>query len=87
MLTLEYKAVLKPKQAKAIDEAIRTVQFVRNKCIRYWMETPKTNQNVLYKYSTQLRSEHQFVNDLNSMAVQAAWLACLGFNIPVLRQL
>jgi putative transposase len=38
MLVLEYKIKAKPQQYKAIDEAIRTVQFVRNKCIRHWME-------------------------------------------------
>jgi putative transposase len=83
VLTLEYKVVCKPHQAKAIDEAIRTVQFVRNKCIRFWMENAKTNQNVLYKHTTQLRSEYSFVNDLNSMAVQAsaerAWAAISRF--------
>nr|WP_226591074.1 hypothetical protein [Microseira wollei] len=30
-----------PYQYKAIDEVIRTVQFVRNKCTRYWMDAPK----------------------------------------------
>lgn len=41
MLVLEYKIKGKPKQYKAIDEAIRTVQFIRNKAIRYWMDAPK----------------------------------------------
>ena len=38
MLVLEYKAVVKPIQIKAINEAIRTSQFVRNKVLRYWMD-------------------------------------------------
>jgi putative transposase len=38
VLVLEYKAVVKPSQAKFIDEAIRTSQFVRNKVLRYWMD-------------------------------------------------
>ena len=41
MLLLEYKIKAKPEQYKAIDEAIRTVQFIRNKAIRYWMDAPK----------------------------------------------
>jgi putative transposase len=41
MLVLEYKAKAKPSQYKAIDEAIRTVQFIRNKAIRYWMDAPQ----------------------------------------------
>jgi putative transposase len=31
---MEYKAVVKKAQAQAIDEAIRTSQFVRNKVLR-----------------------------------------------------
>jgi putative transposase len=31
MIVLEMKAVLKPSQSTAIDEAICTVQFIRNK--------------------------------------------------------
>jgi putative transposase len=41
MLVLEYKVKAKPSQYKAIDEAIRTVQFIRNKAIRYWMDAPQ----------------------------------------------
>lgn len=86
MLVLEYKIKAKPSQYKAIDEAIRTVQFVRNKAIRYWMDAPKDaqiNRFALNKYSTELRIEFPFVKDLNSMAVQAAaergWLAISRF--------
>ncbi len=86
MLVLEYKIKAKPSQYKAIDEAIRTVQFIRNKCLRHWMDTSKDakiDRFALNKYSTVLRSEFPFVKDLNSMAVQAAaergWLAISRF--------
>lgn len=86
MLVLEYKIKAKPQQYKAIDEAIRTVQFIRNKAVRYWMDAPKDakiNRFSLNKYSTELRNEFAFVKDLNSMAVQAAaergWLAISRF--------
>lgn len=75
MLVLEYKVKAKPNQYQAIEAAIRTTQFVRNKCIRYWMDAPKDekiNRFSLNKYSTELRNEYSFVQDLNSMAVQAA---------------
>ena len=36
MLVYEFKLDGKPSQYKGIDEAIRTTQFVRNKCIRAW---------------------------------------------------
>ncbi|NEO95735.1 MAG: transposase, partial [Moorea sp. SIO3G5] len=38
MLVLEFKVKGNKTQYAAIDEAIRTGQFVRNKCIRYWMD-------------------------------------------------
>jgi putative transposase len=86
MLVVEYKVKAKSSQYKAIDEAIRTVQFIRNKSIRHWMDAPKEakiNRFTLNKYSTELRNEFPFVKDLNSMAVQAAaergWLAISRF--------
>ncbi len=75
MLVLEYKIVTKKKQHQAIEEAIRTTQFIRNKCIRYWMDSKKEdkiNRFALNKYSTVLRNEFKFVKNLNSMAVQSA---------------
>jgi putative transposase len=41
MLVLEYKVKAKSSQYQAIDCAIRTVQFVRNKCLRHWMDSAK----------------------------------------------
>jgi putative transposase len=86
MQVVEYKIKAKPQQYKAIDEAIRTVQFIRNKAIRYWMDAPKeakVDRFALNKYSTFLRNEFPFVKALNSMAVQAAaergWLAISRF--------
>lgn len=86
MLVLEYKVKGQQSQYKAIDEAIRTVQFIRNKCLRYWMDASKDakiDRFALNKYSTELRQEFKFVKDLNSMAVQASaergWLAISRF--------
>lgn len=75
MLVLEYKVKGKQQQYQAIDEAIRTTQFIRNKAIRYWMDAPKEtkiNKIALNNYSTALRKEFKFVEELNSMACQAA---------------
>ncbi|SRR5579884_178394 len=41
VLTLEYKIDATAAQSAAMDEAIRTVQFIRNKCVRAWMDAPK----------------------------------------------
>ncbi len=75
MLVLEYKVVGKHQQYQAIDEAIRTTQFIRNKAIRYWMDAPrdtKINKIALNNYSTALQKEFNFVAELNSMACQSA---------------
>jgi putative transposase len=86
LLVLEYKVKAKKLQYLAIESAIKTTQFVRNKCLRYWMDAPreaKLNGYSLNKYSTELRNEFQFVANLNSMAVQAsaerAWLSISRF--------
>ena len=73
MFVLEFK-VRNPKleQCQAIDEAILTAQFVRNKCLRYWMDNRGVGKYDIYKHNTQLRKEYQFVKDLNSHATQCA---------------
>ncbi len=38
MLILDYQLRVNQAQSRAIDEAIRTVQFIRNKCLHLWME-------------------------------------------------
>ena len=37
MLTLDYKLDGTTAQFAAIDEGIRVMQFIRNKCLRAWM--------------------------------------------------
>ena len=72
MLVMEFKAVLKEPQKLAINEAIITARFVRNKVLRYWMDNRGTGKKELYRYNTQLREEFEFVKDLNSHACQAS---------------
>ena len=75
MLVLEYKVKAKQSQYQAIDQAIRTTQFIRNKALRYWIDSPKDakiNKIALNNYSTALRKEFEFVEELNSMACQSA---------------
>ena len=66
------KAVINKTQGTAINEAIRTSQFVRNKVLRYWMDNRGVGKKELYRYNTQLRDEFKFVKDLNSHACQAS---------------
>jgi transposase len=86
VVVLEYKVKGKQSQYNAIDDAIRTTQFIRNKAIRYWMDASrelKVDKFALNKYSTELRKEFNFVAELNSMAVQSAaergWFAISRF--------
>jgi putative transposase len=83
MFVLEYKLKGKAKQYQAIDESTRTVQFLRNKCLRYWEDGQNIAQKDLYRYVTQLRAEFEFVKALNSTACQQAcertWTSILKF--------
>jgi putative transposase len=86
VLVLEYKAKGNKTQYKAIEEAIKTTQFIRNKCLRHWMDASREdniNNAAISRYSTVLRADFPFVAALNSMAVQAAaeraWLAISRF--------
>ncbi len=86
MIVLEMKAVLKPCQANAIDDAIRTVKFIRNKALRLWMDASredKIDKYALNKYCRILAKEYKFADELNSTARQAsserAWAAISRF--------
>ncbi|TVP69343.1 MAG: transposase, partial [Leptolyngbya sp. LCM1.Bin17] len=83
MIVLEFKARAKPAQASAIDEAIRTAQFVRNKALRYWMDNKGVGKYDLNKLCKELAEEFPFAEKLNSMARQAsaerAWSAISRF--------
>lgn len=83
MLVLEFKAYGKQNQYSGIDEAIRTGQFIRNKCLRLWMDEPGKTKYDLNKYCAVLASEFPFANILNSTARQAcaerAWAAISRF--------
>src|ERR687886_326560 len=72
MIVLEFKAKGKTTQYVAIDEAIRTAQFIRNKAIRYWMDNRGVGQKELYRLSKTLREEFPFAKALNSSACQAS---------------
>jgi len=72
MFVLEYKVNPTQLQSTAINEAIRTHQFVRNKVLRYWMDNRGVGKTELFRYNTLLRKEFKFVEELNSHACQTA---------------
>ena len=83
MIVYEFKVKGKEAQYRAIDEAIRTSQFIQNKCLRYWMENKGLRQYDLNKYCAVLAAEFSFADELNSMARQSAaertWSAIARF--------
>ena len=72
MLVLEFKVKAKKTQYRAIDGAIRTTQFIRNKCVRYWRDNQGVNKYVLNKLCKRLATEFSWAKELNSMARQSA---------------
>ncbi len=83
MLTYEYKLHGSKAQYAAIEEAIRVVQFIRNKCLRLWMDEQGISKNDLQCYCAVLAREYPFAARLNSQARQAssdrAWSAIERF--------
>ena len=83
MLIYEYKLDGTRKQYAAIGEAIRVVQFIRNKCLRLWMDERGVSKNDMQCYCAQLAKEFPFARSLNSQARQAsadrAWFAIQRF--------
>ena len=83
MLIYEYKLDGNKKQFQAIDEAIHTVQFIRNTCLRLWMDSRGVSKNDLQIYCSTLAKEYPFAQQLNSQARQAsasrAWFAISRF--------
>ena len=83
MLILDYKLRANRAQQNAIDEAIRTVQFIRNKCLRKWMDGRGVGDNDLQVYCSALAKAYPFAARLNSQARQTsadrAWLSIARF--------
>src|SRR5215469_9778270 len=83
MLIYEYKPDGNTQQYQAIDEAIRIVQFIRNKCLCLWMDGRGVSKNDLQCYCAVLAREYSFASLLNSQARQVAadraWAAISRF--------
>ena len=72
MIIYEFKVKGKDRQYRAIDDAIRTSQFIQNKSLRYWMGNKNVTKYDLNKYCAVLAAEFPFADELNSMARQSA---------------
>ncbi|HEY9741815.1 MAG TPA: transposase [Coleofasciculaceae cyanobacterium] len=83
MLVFEAKLRGTDEQYAILDEMIRTARFVRNSCLRYWMENKGVNKYDLNKYCKVLREQFEWCKKLSAQACQAsaerAWSAIARF--------
>ena len=71
MLVLEAKLKGTNEQYKKLNEAIRTARFVRNSCLRFWMDNKDISKYKLSGYWAVLASQVEFAKNLNYLAGQA----------------
>jgi putative transposase len=83
MLVFEAKLEGTTEQYGRLDEAIRTARFVRNSCLKYWIENRGVSRADLSAYCAVLAKEFPWASSLNSMARQASaertWSAIARF--------
>ena len=73
MLVLEFKARTNCQKASAIDEAIRTAQFIRNKSLRLWMDVRGTSKYDLQKYCKILAKDFPFARVVRDLTTGYLW--------------
>ncbi|MEQ9000813.1 MAG: transposase [Coleofasciculus sp. B1-GNL1-01] len=91
MLVFEAKLRGTDEQYAILDEMICTARFVRNSCLRYWMDSHRVNPSTslrvnkydLNKYCRVLREQFEWCKKLSAQACQAsaerAWSAIARF--------
>ena len=69
---------------QAIEEAIRVTQFIRNKCLRLWMDTRGISKNDLQCYCAVLAKDFPFAACLNSQARSSRSRSRMVCHLPFL---
>ena len=89
MLTLEYKLDGTTAQFAAIDEGIRVVQFIRNTCLRAWMDRLPEGKTfeAMSGYSAVLEKRVCVCRAVRFPGTAGQCWTGLGRREPVLRQL
>src|SRR5215472_19053398 len=89
MLTLEYKLDGTPAQSAAMDEGMRVVQFIRNKCLRVWMDRLPEGKNfeAMSGYSAVLEKRVCVCQSVGLRGTASQCWTRLGGREPLLRQL
>jgi putative transposase len=72
MLVFEAKLRGTDAQYAILDEMIRTARFVRNSCLKYWMDNKGVNRYDLNKYCKVLREQFEWCKKLSAQACQAS---------------
>jgi putative transposase len=72
MIVFEAKLKGTDAQYAILHQVLRTARFVRNSCLRYWMDNPGLDKYDLNNYCTVLAKEYPWAKKLNSMARQAS---------------
>src|SRR6476620_8254073 len=72
MLVFEAKLEGLAQQYERLDEAIRTARFVRNSCLRYWLDNLGIGKYELSAYCAVLAALFPWAGKLNSQARQAS---------------
>ena len=73
MLTYEYKLAGTKKQYQAIEGAIRTVQFIRNKCLRLWMDGKHVSRNDLQCYCAVRTVSSCWIGIIMRQSISCIW--------------
>ena len=88
MLVFEAKLKGTDEQYRALDEALRTARFVRNSCLKYWINNRDIGRYDLNKYCKILANNPDFawVKKLNSMARQSMAERALAAKLTAVRR-
>ena len=86
MLTLEYKLDGTSAQYAAMDEGIRVVQFIRNTCLRAWMDRLPEGKNfeAMSGYSAVLEKRVCFCRSVGFPGTASQCWTRLGGGEPLL---
>src|SRR5215472_16109071 len=87
MLTLDYKLDGTTAQYAAIEEGIRTVQFIRNKCLRAWMDRLPEGKNfeAMSEYTAVLEKRVCVCQSVRLRGTAGQCWTGLGSREPLLR--
>ena len=76
MLVFEAKLEGEEQQYRLLDEAIRTARFIRNSCLRYWMDNKGIGRYELSAYCAVLAKEFPWADKLK----QVQWSGIVSTN-------